>query len=112
MIAALVAMILDRQAPTASRHRHTAWPVRNSLAGHAFTPMHETTPQLVEASFRIAWDYLAGVGELEDYDIAARLLLDTIENMIRQGERRRLLIANKAIGAYQRARAERYMAAS
>ena len=74
--------------------------------------MHETTPQLVEASFRIAWDYLAGVGELEDYDIAARLLLDTIENMIRQGERRRLLIANKAIGAYQRARAERYLMAA
>jgi hypothetical protein len=59
--------------------------------------MHEKISQLVENSFRIAWDYLEATGELEDYDMAARLLLDTIETMIRQGERRRLLIANKAI---------------
>jgi hypothetical protein len=32
--------------------------------------------------------------------------------MIMQGERRRLLIANKAISAYQRARAERYLLAA
>jgi hypothetical protein len=74
--------------------------------------MHETIPQLVETSFRIAWDYLEATGELEAYDMAARLLLDTIETMIRQGERRRLLIANKAISAYQRARAERFLMAA
>jgi hypothetical protein len=74
--------------------------------------MHETKSQLVETSFRIAWDYLEGAGELEDYHMAARLLLDVIETMIMQGERRRLLIANKAISAYQRARAERYLMAA
>jgi hypothetical protein len=74
--------------------------------------MHETKSQLVETSFRIAWDYLEGAGELEDYHMAARLLLDVIETMIMQGERRRLLIANKAISAYQRARAERYLLAA
>ena len=42
-------------------------------------PMHETKSQLVETSFRIAWDYLEGAGELEDYHMAARLLLDVIE---------------------------------
>ena len=73
--------------------------------------MHGTIPRLVETSFRIAWNYLEGAGELDDYDRAARLLLDTIETMIRQGERRRLLLANKAISAYQRARAERYLMA-
>jgi hypothetical protein len=41
--------------------------------------MHETKSQLVETSFRIAWDYLEGAGELEDYHMAARLLLDVIE---------------------------------
>ena len=71
--------------------------------------MHETKSQLVETSFRIAWDYLEGAGELED---SAPLLLDVIETMIMQGERRRLLIANKAISAYQRARAERYLLAA
>jgi hypothetical protein len=74
--------------------------------------MHETKSQLVETSFRIAWDYLEGAGELEDYHMEARLLLDVIETMIMQGERRRLLIANKAISAYQRARAERYLLAA
>ena len=74
--------------------------------------MHETKSQLVETSFRIAWDYLEGAGELEDYHMAARLLLDVIETMIMQGDRRRLLIANKAISAYQRARAERYLLAA
>ena len=74
--------------------------------------MHETKSQLVETSFRIAWDYLEGAGELEDYHMAARLLLDVIETMIMQGERRRLLIANKAIRAYQRARAERHLMAA
>ena len=68
--------------------------------------MIETLPKLVENSFGIAWDYLAATGELGDPDIAARHLLDTIETMARQGERRRLLLANKAIIAYQRFRAE------
>ena len=74
--------------------------------------MHETKSPLVETSVRSAWDYLEGAGELEDYHMAARLLLDVIETMIMQGERRRLLIANKAISAYQRARAERYLLAA
>jgi hypothetical protein len=74
--------------------------------------MYETTPQLVEMSFRIAWDYLEATGELGDYDIAATLLLDTIENLMRNGERRRLMLANKAIAAYQRYRAEQHFAAA
>jgi hypothetical protein len=74
--------------------------------------MHETTPQLVETSFRIAWDYLEGTGELDDYNMTATVLLDTIEVLIQQGERRRLLLANKAISAYQRFRAGRDLAAA
>jgi len=73
--------------------------------------MYETTAQLIESSFRIAWDYLACTGELDDHDTAAKLLLDTIEIMIKQGERRRLLLSNKAIIAYQRFRAEQNLAA-
>jgi hypothetical protein len=68
--------------------------------------MIETLPRLVESSFQIAWDYLAATGELENPDTAARHLLDTIETMIGQGERRRLLLANKAIASYQRFRTE------
>ena len=70
----------------------------------------ETTTQLIENSFRIAWDYLEGTGELVHRDTAAGQLLDTIEIMIRRGERRRLLLSNKAIDSYKRFKAEQPLA--
>jgi hypothetical protein len=36
--------------------------------------------------------------------LAGRFLNDTIELMVRRGERRRLMLANKAIAAYQQFR--------
>lgn len=71
--------------------------------------MNETLPSLIENSFQIAWDYLEATGELGNPDTAARHLLDTIEALIRQGERRRLLLSNRSIASYQRFRAERGM---
>jgi hypothetical protein len=71
--------------------------------------MNETLPSLIENSFQIAWDYLEATGELGNPDAAARHLLDTIEAMIRQGERRRLLLSNRSIASYQRFRTERGM---
>jgi hypothetical protein len=68
--------------------------------------MTETLLTTIEDSFRIAWDYLEATGELGHPDTAANHLLDTIETMVRRGERRRLLLANAAIAAYQRYRAE------
>jgi hypothetical protein len=68
--------------------------------------MSETLAKLIADSFEIAWDYLEATGELGDPDIAANHLLDTIEAMIGRGERRRLLLSNRAISAYQRFRAE------
>ncbi|MBR1274139.1 hypothetical protein [Bradyrhizobium sp. AUGA SZCCT0283] len=59
--------------------------------------MNEMQPTLVENSFRIAWDYLEATGELGNPDIAAQHLLDTIEIMIRQGERRRLFLSNSPL---------------
>ena len=66
--------------------------------------MSETMTTLFADSFQIAWDYLEATGELGNPDIAANHLLDTIETMIRCGERRRLLLSNNAISAYQRFR--------
>ncbi|NOJ48894.1 hypothetical protein HCN50_22025 [Bradyrhizobium sp. WSM 1744] len=68
--------------------------------------MRETLAKLIADSFEIAWDYLEATGELGNPDVAANHLLDTIEAMIRRGERRRLLLSNNAISAYQRFRAE------
>jgi hypothetical protein len=69
--------------------------------------MYEPLPLPVENSFQIAWDYLERTGELGNREVASQVLLDAIEIMIRRGERRKLLLSNKAIDAYQRFRAER-----
>ena len=58
-------------------------------------------------AFQIAWDYLEAAGELgNNPERTANHLLDTIEAMIRQGERRPLLLSKKAIASYQRFRTE------
>jgi hypothetical protein len=42
---------------------------------------------LIEDSIQIARDYLERTGELEEPEIASKLLLDSVELMIRQGAR-------------------------
>jgi hypothetical protein len=66
--------------------------------------MTEPLPVLIDSSIEIAWDYLNRTGELGDAMVAGRFLSDTIELMVRRGERRRLMLANKAIAAYQQFR--------
>ena len=66
--------------------------------------MTEPLPLLIESSIEIAWDYLERTGELGDAVVASRFLSDTVELMVRRGERRRLMLANKAIVAYQQFR--------
>ena len=66
--------------------------------------MTEPLPVLIDSSIEIAWDYLNRTGELGDAMVAGRFLSDTIELMVRCGERRRLMLANKAIAAYQQFR--------
>jgi hypothetical protein len=60
--------------------------------------------QLLEESFQIAWEYLERTGELGDGAAASRFLSDIIETMIRRGQRSRLILSNRAIGAYQHSR--------
>lgn len=76
--------------------------------------MMETMPatphELLEASFRIAWDYLEATGELGQRDDAARFLADTIEAMMKRGEFRKLLLSNRAIDAYRHSHARRCLA--
>ena len=66
--------------------------------------MTEPLPLLRASSIEIAWDYLERTGELGDMDLACRFLTDVVELMVRRGERRRLMLANKAITAYQQFR--------
>jgi hypothetical protein len=55
--------------------------------------------QLLEESVEIAWVYLQQTGELGND--AARYLTDTIESMIRHGQRNRMFLANMAIIKYR-----------
>lgn len=57
---------------------------------------------LVEDAIQIAWNYLERTGELEDPEVASKVLLDSVGSMVRQGVRSRLLLSNRAITAYQR----------
>jgi hypothetical protein len=69
-----------------------------------FPTMSASLSQLLEDSFQIAWEYLERSGELGDAAAASRFLSDTIETMIRRGQRSRLALSNRAIAAYQRHR--------
>jgi hypothetical protein len=71
--------------------------------------MSEPVPNLMEKSIQIAWDYLDRSGELGEPEIAARVLLDTVEDMIRNGERRPLMLSNRAIDAYKRFKNDRHL---
>jgi hypothetical protein len=64
-------------------------------------------PMLMEDSIKIAIDFLERADEIDDLDEACQFLVNKIEFMIAQGQRNRLLLANRAIAAYQRYRKSR-----
>ncbi|MGT2436133.1 hypothetical protein ACU4GH_09910 [Bradyrhizobium betae] len=66
----------------------------------------------VESAFFIAWSCLEKSGELGPPDATANMLLDAIEAQLRTGERRQLMLANKAIDAYRRQMAQVRISAS
>lgn len=69
--------------------------------------MSDAATHLIERSTEIAWDYLDRTGDLGEPEIAARFLLDTVQQMMREGEHRPLMLSNRAIDAYKRVRSER-----
>jgi hypothetical protein len=64
-------------------------------------------PMLMEDSVKIAVDFLERAGEIDDLDEACQFLCNKVAFMIAQGQRNRLLLANRAIAAYQRYRKSR-----
>lgn len=57
----------------------------------------------MEEAIQIAWDYLERAGEIENAEFCSHILLHSVENMVRQGVRRRLLLSNRAIAQYMEA---------
>ncbi|MBR1086738.1 hypothetical protein JQ621_04535 [Bradyrhizobium manausense] len=58
---------------------------------------------IVESAFFIAWSFLEKSGELGPADASANIILDAIEAQLKTGERRPLMLANRAIDAYRNA---------
>ena len=61
----------------------------------------------MENSLQIAWDYLEASGDLGDPHVASKVMLESVELMVRQGERRRLMLSNRAIDDYKKFRSKR-----
>lgn len=55
----------------------------------------------VESAFFIAWSFLEKSGELGPPDTSANIILDAIEAQLKTGERRPLMLANRAIDTYR-----------
>ena len=64
-------------------------------------------PLLLEESVKIAYDFLERTGEVDDTGETCQFLVNKIGFMIAQGQRNRLLLANRAIAAYQHYRQAR-----
>jgi hypothetical protein len=64
-------------------------------------------PLLLDESVKIAVDFLDRTGEIDDAGETSQFLVNKVSFMIAQGERNRLLLANRAIAAYQRYRKTR-----
>jgi hypothetical protein len=62
--------------------------------------MAEPLPIIVESALQIAWDYLGALGEIVDQQQTAEFLLRSIQSQILRGERRALMLANRAIDAF------------
>jgi hypothetical protein len=59
---------------------------------------------LIENSVQIAWDFLERSGEIDDPDEASRFLVQAVGELVLRGERRRLMLSNRAIDAYRRSK--------
>ena len=67
----------------------------------------ESPALLAEGAIRIALNYLERSGEIDDYTETFEFLIAKIGFMIREGQRNKLLLANRAITAFERYRMAR-----
>jgi hypothetical protein len=64
----------------------------------------DAPPLLMEDSVQIAIDFLERTGEIDDHGKTYQFLVAKVSFMMAQGQRNRLLLANRAIVAFQRYR--------
>jgi hypothetical protein len=59
---------------------------------------------LMEKSIEIAWDYLERSGQIADPEFTSNFLLTSVEHAVRMGERRQLILVNRAISEFERSK--------
>jgi hypothetical protein len=64
-------------------------------------------PLLLENAVQIAMDYLQRAGEIDDYAETCQFLVDEVEFRMKQGQRHKLVLANRAISAFEQKRSSR-----
>ena len=69
--------------------------------------VHGAAPLLLENAVQIALDYLDRAGEIDDYAETCQFLVSKVEFMMKQGQRNKLVLANRAISAFERDRNSR-----
>jgi hypothetical protein len=69
--------------------------------------MSEPLPILIQNSLNIAWNFLLRSGEITDPEEVSHFLLETINDLVLKGERRRLMLSNKAISEYRKFKAQK-----
>ena len=72
-----------------------------------FCRMSEPLPILIQNSLNIAWNFLLRSGEITDPEEVSHFLLETINDLVLKGERRRLMLSNKAISEYRKFKAQK-----
>lgn len=68
---------------------------------------NDVPPALLEEAVKIAVDFLDRTGEIDDLGETCQFLVYKVEFMIAQGQRNKLLLANRAIAAFQHYRRAR-----
>ena len=61
------------------------------------------TEHEAERAFDIAWQFIKAVHDVTDDFEAQAFIANEIMRLLERGERRKLMLANRAIGAYERA---------
>jgi hypothetical protein len=72
--------------------------------------MTHLLPIFVENAVQIAWDVLERSGEIDDPGEASRFLLKTVADLVAKGERRRLMLVNRAIDGYRQSKKSKLVA--
>jgi hypothetical protein len=75
--------------------------------GNSSAGLGDGASLLMANALQIALDYLERAGEIDDETETCQFLAGEIEAMMRRGQRNRLVLANRAIAAFQRYRTAR-----